>query len=66
VVEHRHAALALLAFAVANLDGLPMLPDPRPRFWEAAQLAGASAILWLPVFLLGFSCARRQAEREAQ
>jgi hypothetical protein len=52
-------AIAILGFFIADLDHIPLGTDPRPRFWEAAQLAGASAIFWLPVYLFAFSRARR-------
>lgn len=54
-------AIAILGFFIADLDHIPLGTDPRPRFWEAVQLAGASAIFWLPVYLFAFSRARRQA-----
>ncbi len=56
-------ASAVLGFGIANLDNIPLSGNPQARFWEAVQLAGASAILWLPVYLLAFSRARRRSLR---
>jgi len=53
------AAIAVLGFGLADLDHIPLTENPKARFWEAVQLAGASAILWLPVYLFAFSRARR-------
>ena len=53
------SAIAVLGFGLANLDHIPLAENPKARFWEAVQLAGASAILWLPVYLFAFSRARR-------
>jgi hypothetical protein len=53
-------AIAVLGFGLADLDHIPLAENPKARFWEAVQLAGASAILWLPVYLFAFSRARRR------
>lgn len=55
------AGLAVLGFGLADLDHIPLAENPKARFWEAVQLAGASAILWLPVYLFAFSRARRRS-----
>jgi hypothetical protein len=52
--------IAVLGFGLADLDHIALTENPRARFWEAVQLAGASAILWLPVYLFAFSRARRR------
>jgi hypothetical protein len=52
-------AIAVLGFGLADLDHIPLAENPKARFWEAVQLTGASAILWLPVYLFAFSRARR-------
>jgi hypothetical protein len=49
------SVLAVLAFLILDLDHIPLADDPRGRFWEAVQLAGASAIFWLPIYLFGLS-----------
>jgi hypothetical protein len=53
-------AIAVLGFGLADLDHIPLAENPKARFWEAVQLAGASAILWLPVYFFAFSRARRR------
>ena len=59
------SAIAVLGFGLANLDHIPLTENPKGRFWEAVQLAGASAILWLPVYLFAFSRARRTGRTDA-
>ena len=59
------AAIAVLGFGLADLDHIPLAENPKARFWEAVQLAGASAILWLPVYLFAFSRARRTSRADA-
>jgi hypothetical protein len=59
------AAIAVLGFGLADLDHIPLTENPKARFWEAVQLAGTSAILWLPVYLFAFSRARRTGRTDA-
>lgn len=47
--------LAVVGFLLLNPDHIATGDDPRARFWDAAQLAGASAIFWMPVYLFGLS-----------
>ncbi|QCO56195.1 hypothetical protein EOK75_10930 [Pseudorhodobacter turbinis] len=51
-------ASAVLVFFVFNPDEMAGL---KPRFWEAAGLAGFSAIFWVPWYLYAFGRAAAKA-----
>ncbi|WP_050527995.1 hypothetical protein [Pseudorhodobacter aquimaris] len=58
-------ASAVLVMFVFNPDEMATL---RPRFWEAAGLAGFSAIFWVPWYLYAFgrAAAKVNALRDSQ
>ncbi|MDN5789091.1 hypothetical protein, partial [Pseudorhodobacter sp.] len=43
---------AIAVFFTANLD---QMTEITPRFWEAVQLSGFSAIFWVPWYLFAFT-----------
>jgi protein-S-isoprenylcysteine O-methyltransferase Ste14 len=46
---------AVVAVAVLFVMNPDHMIDLKPRFWEAAGLAGFSAIFWLPWYLFAFT-----------
>ena len=56
---------AVTALAVLFAINPDHIADLKPRFWEAAALAGFSAIFWLPWYLFAFTRRAKSVKENA-